>query len=117
MVRVAGADWWGSGAMMRRMWECCGCCVLYTTNVVLRGGLPRLTSIGVAYLEVRELGFLSPSTRSLQRLYTLGDTTSPWGGVRAGHGLGARAGLVLRPDCVVVLEVDLTSVAHAVAWD
>ena len=35
----------------------------------------------------------------------------------AGHGFGARAGLVLRPDCVVVLEVDLASVAHAVAWD
>jgi hypothetical protein len=70
--------------MMRGMrWECCGCCMLYTTNVVLRGGLPRLTSIGVAYLEVRELGCLSPSTSSLQRLYTLGDTTSPWGGVRA----------------------------------
>ena len=34
----------------------------------------RSTSIGVEYLEMRELGFLSPmSTSSLQRLYTLGE--------------------------------------------
>jgi len=50
----------------------------------------RPTSIGVEYLEMRELGFSSPmSTSSLQRLYTLGEnsrkapTTSPWSGVRA----------------------------------
>ena len=50
----------------------------------------RPTSIGVEYLEMRELGFLSPmSTSSLQRLYALGEnsrkapTTSPWRGVRA----------------------------------
>ena len=85
----------------------------------------RSTSIGVEYLEMRELGFLSPmSTSSLQRLYTVhvgrelkeGADNEPVER-RAGHGFGARAGLVLRPDCVVVLEVDLASVAHAVAWD
>ena len=79
----------------------------------------RSTSIGVEYLEMRELGFLSPmSTSSLQRLYTLGEnsrraTTSPWSGVRA-------MALAHEPDlscCVVVLEVDLASVAHAVARD
>ena len=36
----------------------------------------RSTSIGVAYLEMRELGFLSPmSTSSLQSLYTLGENS------------------------------------------
>ena len=83
----------------------------------------RSTSIGVEYLEMRELGFSSPtSTSSLQRLYTLGEnsrkapTTSPWSGVRAmalAHGPDSSW-----PDCVVVLEVDLASVAHPpVAWD
>ena len=67
----------------------------------------RPTSIGVEYLEMRELGFSSPmSTSSLQRLYTLGEnsrktpTASPWSGVRA-------MALAREPDlscCVVVLE-------------
>ena len=83
----------------------------------------RSTSVGVEYLEMRELGFLSPmSTSSLQRLYTLGENSRKGADNEpvercAGHGLGTRPGLVVRPDCVVVLEVDLASVAHAVAWD
>ena len=82
----------------------------------------RPTSIGVEYLEMRELGFLSPmSTSSLQRLYT----------VHVGRELKEGADnepmercasqtLAHEPDlscCVVVLQVDLASVAHAVAWD
>ena len=48
-------------------------------------------------------GFLSP---------TQGSADNKPAERRAGHGLGARAGLVVRPDCVfVLLEVDLASVA------
>jgi hypothetical protein len=70
---------------------------------------------------MRELGFLIPmSTSSLQRpcwARTQGSADNEPMERRAGHGLGAWAGLVVRPDCVVVLEVDLASVTHAVAWD
>ena len=84
----------------------------------------RSTSIGVEYLEMRELGFLSPmSTSSLQRLYTLGEnsrkapTTNPWRGMRAmalAHGPDSSCG----PTALLFSKsVDLASVAHAVAWD
>ena len=84
----------------------------------------RSTSIGVEYLEMRELGFLSePDVHQLfaeavhiGRELKEGADNEPVER-RAGHGLGARAGLVLRPDCVVVLQVDLASVVHPVAWD
>ena len=82
----------------------------------------RSTSIGVEYLDAR-VGVLEPGVHQLfaqavhvWRELKEGADNEPMER-RASHGLGARAGLVLRPDCVVVLEVDLASVAHAVAWD